>query len=221
MSVNPKSVARLSRYRIALERFKTFNVPWIFSEQLAASLGVTAAQVRKDFSFFGVTGKRKSGYQVEVLLEKLTTLLGKNERRRAIIAGFGLLGTTLYAEYFKKDLGLEVMAAFAEQASEKKAIDEETGLPVLPMTSLVNYVAVNRIRYGIIAASNGCAQHFLDRMVLAGIRGVVNFSALELKIPKTCVIRDINPLREMENVIYFTERRPKIERSSYDEKRFL
>jgi redox-sensing transcriptional repressor len=204
MLTNTKSVARLSRYRIALYRFKSFQSPWILSEQLAASLGITAAQVRKDFSVFGVTGKRKSGYNVDVLLEKLDALLGKNERNKAIIAGFGPLGKTLYREYFKKDMALEVMAAFDETASDPAGIDEETGLHVLPIEALVSYVARHRIPYGIIAAASGSAQRFLDRMVLAGIRGIVNFSAVELKIPKTCVIRDINPVRELENVIYFT-----------------
>jgi redox-sensing transcriptional repressor len=197
-----------------LYRFKSFNAPWIYSEQLAMSLGVTAAQVRKDFSFFGVTGKRKSGYQVEALIEKLDEILGKNGRSKAIIAGFGPMGKTLYQEYFMNDPGIEIVAAFDNPAPGNGSIDPETRLPLMPLSSLVNFASANRVRYGIIAFSGGAAQQALDFMVLAGIKGIISLSAIDLKCPKTCVVNGINPLREMENVLYFSERLPKNKRGA-------
>jgi len=43
-----------------------------------ATASVTAAQVRKDFSIFGITGHRRGGYQVDDLLDQLNKILGKD-----------------------------------------------------------------------------------------------------------------------------------------------
>ena len=46
---------------------------------MADVANVTAAQVRKDFSIFGITGHRRGGYQVDDLLDQLNKILGKDQ----------------------------------------------------------------------------------------------------------------------------------------------
>jgi redox-sensing transcriptional repressor len=209
MRISPKSVSRLFRYRNALKRLRDFDVSWIYSEQIASSLGVTAAQVRKDFSFVGVTGKRKSGYQVDTLIENLNKILEKNTRNTAIIAGFGPLGNAVYNEYFRSDSDIEIIAAFEANIEDNGAVDADTGLRILPLSSIVDFICEHQVRYGIIASPGKAGQKILDLMVLAGIKGIVSLSCSELKGPKSCVIQSVNPLRAMESVVYFTERRRK------------
>ena len=50
---NRSCIIRLSRYKNALNRLRTLNFVRVFSDNLADAAGVTAAQVRKDFSLFG------------------------------------------------------------------------------------------------------------------------------------------------------------------------
>ena len=45
---------------------------------MAVAASVTAAQVRKGFSIFGITGHRRGGYQVDDLLNQLNKILGKD-----------------------------------------------------------------------------------------------------------------------------------------------
>ena len=47
---NRSCVIRLSRYKNAMIRLKSLNFVRVFSDNLADAAGVTAAQVRKDFS---------------------------------------------------------------------------------------------------------------------------------------------------------------------------
>jgi redox-sensing transcriptional repressor len=218
MKISPKSVSRLFRYRNALKRLRTFEISWIYSEQIASSLGVTAAQVRKDFSFVGVTGKRKGGYQVNTLIENLNKILEKNTRNAAIIAGFGPWGKSVYNEYFQNDSDIEIIAAFDSDVDVEGKVDDETGIKVLPMSSIVDVICERQVRYGIIVASGKAAQQILDKMVLAGVKGIVNLSSVELKSPKSCVVQSVNPLRAMENVVYFTERRRKSKIPALNEK---
>jgi redox-sensing transcriptional repressor len=204
MKTNQRSVSRLSRYRNALYRFKSYNVKWVFSEQIASALEITAAQVRKDFSHFGVTGKRKIGYPVDPIIEHLNRLLGKNEETCAVLAGFGPLARALFVEYLSRELGLKILAAFDENSNEAARTDESTGLTVHPLSQLVAFSSRNNVQFGVIAISSPLAQNALDLMVLGGIRGVLNLSPIDLKKPKICFVNTVNVLRELENVIFFT-----------------
>ncbi len=60
---NKNDVIRLSRYRNALIRLRALNFVKVFSDNLADATGVSAAQVRKDFSSFDISGNRKGGYR--------------------------------------------------------------------------------------------------------------------------------------------------------------
>jgi redox-sensing transcriptional repressor len=204
LKTNQKSVSRLSRYRNSLRRFKSYGVTWVYSDQIASSLGITAAQVRKDFSHFGVTGKRKIGYHVDRIIDHLNTILGKNDQIKAIIAGFGPLGRALYNEYLTKDRGMRIVAAFDALPGTDAAKDlRQADLPILPVSQIIPYVMANRIEFGIIAIPDNTAQQVLDLMVLAGIKGVMSLSPMELKSPKKCFVNAIDLLREFEKVVFF------------------
>ena len=204
MKTNQKSVSRLSRYRNSLRRFKSYGVTWVYSDQIASSLGITAAQVRKDFSHFGVTGKRKIGYHVDRIIDHLNTILGKNDQIKAIIAGFGPLGRALYNEYLTKDRGMRIVAAFDALPGTDAAKDlRQADLPILPVSQIIPYVMANRVEFGIIAIADNTAQQVLDLMVLAGIKGVMSLSPVELKSPKKCFVNTIDLLREFEKVVFF------------------
>jgi redox-sensing transcriptional repressor len=200
---NQKTIARLSRYRNTLLQFKSYGLSWIYSDQIASSLGITAAQVRKDFSLFGVTGKRKMGYHIEIILENLNKILGKNERQKAIIAGFGPLGKAFYSDYLVNEKGVEITTAFDDPSKFLNGKDTETGLTILPFSEITTYITAQSVQFGIIAIPDKTAQRVLDMMVLAGIKGILSLSSIELKSPSSCFVNSINLLREFENVLFF------------------
>jgi redox-sensing transcriptional repressor len=211
LNTNQKSISRLSQYRDSLYRFKSYGIAWVYSDQIASSLGITAAQVRKDFSHFGVTGKRKIGYHVDIIVEHLNKILAKNSPNDAILAGFGPLGKALYNEYLSRDRGIRIVAAF--DTMPDLCADRKTGIPVLPFSRLIPFVMENNIRFGIIAIPDATAQQVLDKMVLAGVRGVMNLSPVELKSPKSCFVNSINLLREFEKVVFFGNRNNRLKRT--------
>jgi redox-sensing transcriptional repressor len=211
VNTNHRSVSRLSRYRNALRRFKSYGLTWVYSDQIASALGITAAQVRKDFSQFGVSGKRKIGYHVDLIAERLDRILGKNNQNTAIIAGFGMLGQAFYKDYFSHEHSIRVVAAFDDDAAfdDVAAFDEtaprenHTGLPVYPFSRLIAFAMKNQIKFGIITLTDKTAQNALDCMALAGVQGILSLSPVELKGPKSCFINSVNLFREFENVVFF------------------
>jgi redox-sensing transcriptional repressor len=214
MKTNRRSVSRLSRYRNVLCRFKSYGVTWVYSDQIASALGITAVQVRKDFSQFGVTGKRKIGYHIDLITGHINRILGKNDHTTAIIAGFGMLGKALYKDYFPSECGIKVVAAFDDNVKAGAQHCNDTGLPVYPLSALIDFTMKNQIKYGIITLADKTAQNALDLMVLAGVCGVLSLTPIELKSPKSCFINSVNLFREFENVVFFAGKNPHKKRNT-------
>jgi redox-sensing transcriptional repressor len=98
MEISKRVVARLCRYRTTLQRFRQYGMKAIFSEELAQSLGLTSAQVRKDFSLFHITGKKKAGYRIDLLMNQFNRILEKTRVQRVVILGAGAIGQALVTD---------------------------------------------------------------------------------------------------------------------------
>ncbi len=193
-------IVRLSRYKNALYQFKKLGVVKIFSDNIAEAVNVTASQVRKDFSIFGIGGNKRGGYQVDMLIEKLKEILGKNEIKKAVIVGAGNIGRALinYTGFEKE--GIKIIAAFDIDPSK---FNGEGKIPILGIDSLKAFVDEHKITIGIIAVPAVAAQHVLDLMEVAGVKGVLNFAPIPLRVSNTMVVNNINLELELENLIYY------------------
>lgn len=206
MVTNKNCIFRLSQYKNALNRFKLLGFIKIFSDYLADSVGVTSAQVRKDFSLFGISGNKRGGYQIDSLIEKLNEILGKNVVQKVILVGVGNLGSALIKyKNFEKE-GVHIEAAFdidpAKQATK-------SSVTVLPFDKMESYIAIHGIKIAILCVPEIAAQQTLDILVKAGIKGVLNFAPLQLKAPEDCIISNVNLAVELENLLYFVTAREK------------
>jgi len=214
--VNKNYIIRLSNYRHALGRFQTLGFIKVFSDNLADATGVTSAQVRKDFSIFGISGNKKGGYQVESLLERLNDILGKDRLQRVIIVGAGKIGKALINyKGFEKD-GIKVMAAFDVNEVERS---DEIDVPVYPLEKLKQYVKKNSIELGIIAVPDSAAQGVMDLLGEAGIKGVLNFAPIRLRAENDVIINNVDLCSELENLIYFVNATGKSKTSNYTGKK--
>lgn len=197
---NKNAISRLSRYKSALFRFKALGFQKIFSDYLANAVEVTSAQVRKDFSLFGITGNKRGGYTIDALIEKLNIILGKNEIQKVVLVGAGNLGSALVKyKNFERE-GIKIEAAFDIDPAKQNS---KPGLPVLPLEKLDAFVRENNIRIAILSVPDLAAQQVLDLLYKAGIRGVLNFAPIPLKAPSDCIVSNVNLAVELENLIYF------------------
>ncbi|MCU7490445.1 MAG: redox-sensing transcriptional repressor Rex [Bacteroidota bacterium] len=199
---NKHSIIRLLKYKSSLLRFRILGFKRVFSDNLADAADVTAAQVRKDFSLFGIPGNRRGGYQIDELLSRLNSLLGKDVLQKVIIVGAGHIGSALMRyKGFDKE-GIQITAGFD---IDPEKIQREGSIPVYPFEELKDYVKNNNIKIGIISVTEMFAQHVLDTMVEAGIKGVLNFAPIKLKGPDDVFISNVDLLGELEKVIYFVK----------------
>ncbi|WP_244437939.1 redox-sensing transcriptional repressor Rex [Salinispira pacifica] len=201
-------ILRMVRYLRVLRKLKTLGIVNVFSNNLGDALGVTPAVVRKDFSQINITGNKRGGYNIDVLMQKLEDQLGKRDSKRVIVAGCGRIGQALmaYREFPKE--GINIIAGFDN--SEAK-IDREAHIPILPMEEMEEFVKKNEIEVAIISVPEPAANDVFDQMLQAGIRGVLNFTPVELKCqgkcdrpncPKNCTVHTVNIGLELENLFY-------------------
>jgi len=125
------------------------------------------------------------------------------------LLGFGNMGAALVRyKGFSKE-GISILAAFdIDPAKYNKRINN---IEVLPLDRLQPFVQEHQIKIGILGVPEIAAQHVLDLMVAAGIRGVLNFAPIQLKCPAGCVVNSVTLEHELENVIYFVNANEKTE----------
>jgi len=198
-----KTIFRISRYKNALYRFKTMGLNRVFSDNLAEAVGVISSQVRKDFSFCKIQGKKRGGYQIDELIAQLNEVLGKHDVQKVIIVGMGNIGAALtrYNGFAKENI--EIMAGFDNDYAK---LAPHAPIPIYHIDKMEDFVKENKVTIGIIAVPDMVAQQVLDQMVRSGIKGVLNFAPLRLSAPEDCFINSVNLVPELESVIYFSSK---------------
>ncbi|HEX6937996.1 MAG TPA: redox-sensing transcriptional repressor Rex [Longimicrobiales bacterium] len=198
--VAESTVGRLSVYLRVLMEIEEDGVATISSDELARRAGTTAAQVRKDLSFFGTFGKRGLGYAVPELVAELRRILGLGRSWRVALVGAGKIGQALYGYQDFRRQGFHIEAVFdADPAKIGQRLD---GVEVLSEQELERELRARAIEIVIIAVPASAAQGLVDRAVRAGVRGILNFAPVQLRVPPGVALKHVNMAVEMEGLSY-------------------
>lgn len=197
---NRSSVIRMSRYRNATLRLRAMHFERVFSDNLADAAGVTSAQVRKDFSLFGITGSKRGGYKVADLLKRFDEILGKDKIQKIILVGTGNLGLALLHYPGFEAGSIKVVAGFDIDPNKQ---NPDAEIPIYPLEEMPAFIKKQKIKLGIIAVPDFAAQQVFELMFQAGIKGVLNFAPIRVHGSDECVIKNINMVTELESIIYF------------------
>ena len=204
--MNKELILRLTKYKRLLHKLKALGLERVFSNNLGDAVGVASSLVRKDFSVLSMPGNKRGGYEIDVLLENLDIVLGRDKPQEVVVAGCGRIGTALmqYEEF--RNEGIKIIAGF-DIAPEN--VSKTSGVPIYHIRELKEFVEKNNTRVGIIAVPDSAAAQTLETMIDAGIRGVLNFASIELRNrngefedSERCTIHNINICLELEHLFY-------------------
>ncbi|HOX28480.1 MAG TPA: redox-sensing transcriptional repressor Rex, partial [bacterium] len=179
----PKTtIERLSYYFRALDELSKRGIDTISSEALGVKLNVKSSQIRKDLSYFGDFGKRGMGYDVKYLTKELRYILGLDREWPVIVMGAGHFGIAI-AQYtmFKKH-GFNIIALF--DVSEERVGKDVDGIKILHLNELEKFIGENNVEIAIIAVPPNAAQDVTNLLVDAGIKAILNFAPVSLKVEK-------------------------------------
>ena len=206
MIMNSDMLIRITRYYRALNRLRAIGLEKVFAHNLSDAAGVSAAVVRKDFSILAIHGQKRGGYEITELIDKLSTLLGKGEPQNVIVVGCGRIGKALmHYSGFEPD-GIRVVAGFDTDPIVYS--DASHPVPVYPLSRIEEVIEALDVRVAIITVPEASAADTAEKLMEAGIRGILNFSPITLK-PRPvaegenpCVIHNINIALELEQIFY-------------------
>ena len=198
-----KTIYRLSIYLRCLARLRENGIGMVSSEALAKAAGVKSSQLRKDLACFGTFGTRGLGYDVAELSQKIADELGTSRLQPVILVGAGHLGLALLSyRGFEKE-GFEIVAAFDAEPGRKR--EKEIKQPIYAIDELASFVKKQNVKMAILTVPAAAAQEVANRLVQAGITGILNFSPIVLSVPEKLMVNNVNLAIELENLSYFTQ----------------
>jgi redox-sensing transcriptional repressor len=178
----PKAVVnRLSLYLRELQHLLRDGKQTTSSNQLGNLLGFTDAQVRKDLAYFGHFGYPGIGYRCQELVSEIRRILGTDRGWPVAMVGVGNLGRALLGYRGFGNQNFRIVAAF--DSDLQKTGQSIEGVPVYALDRLPQIVAERGIKLGMIVVPAGAAQEVADRLVAAGVEGIVNFAPVTINVP--------------------------------------
>ncbi|MCX7831900.1 MAG: redox-sensing transcriptional repressor Rex [Actinobacteria bacterium] len=170
------------------------------STDIAEMTGSYSAQVRKDLSYLGEFGRKGVGYSVKYLIEVLEKSLGVSRTRTAVLVGVGRLGEALLLSRNIRARGFEFVAAFDKDP--EKIGKTIAGVPIFDFKEIEKVLEGERIDIGVIAVSSDSAQEVADKLVKIGVKGILNFVPVPIRIPQNVPLRTVCIAAEMQILSY-------------------
>jgi len=188
--VSDAVIKRLPRYFRYLADLKENGVLRISSKALSEKMNLTASQIRQDLSCFGGFGQQGYGYNVESLYNEMKKILGVDRRFRTIIVGAGNLGQAIAKHAKFEARGYFVKGIF--DIDEKLIGTSINGIVIQHMDEIEHFCSKQPIDVAILTVPREVTAEIAELIVRVGIRGIWNFSAMDLRLPDEVVVENVH-----------------------------
>lgn len=183
-------IKRLPRYYRYLGDLLEQDITRVSSGALSKKMNVTASQIRQDFNYFGGFGQQGYGYNVEFLYNAIGEILGLHDEDTIIILGAGNLGRALANHNQFSKRGFKIIGIFD---TDKKIIDTfVNGIKVMSADMLESFLKKHRVDIAILTLPKDAAQKTADILANGGVKGLLNFSYMELKLPSGISVENVH-----------------------------
>lgn len=200
--VSLHTIERLSVYRRMLEELSHDQVEYMHSHQLAALVGVTPAQLRRDLASFGSFGNIARGYNVEEMGRTISRIIGTDTIQSVALFGLGDLGRALLSYRGFEERGFHISAAFDIEPSKIGRVF--AGRRCYGPDDLEAVVAEFDVRIAIMTSRSEGLQSLVDRAAAAGVRCFLNFVPGRLKTPADCFVEHVDISAKLEKLSFLS-----------------
>lgn len=194
--VSLQTVQRLSVYRKVLEELDHDGIEYVHSHQLAAQVGVTPAQLRRDLSSFGTFGNISRGYNVYEMTRTISRILGTDKTQNVALFGVGDLGRALLSYRGFEERGFHVTVAFDVDSAKVGRVF--AGRRCYHIDELERVLGEFDVRMAILATRPEGLQTLTDRVCAAGVQGVLNFVPKRVAVPQGCHVEEMDITSQLE-----------------------
>lgn len=199
-----KTVERLSQYRRSLLLIVSNEKTHVFSHEIAQMLHITPVQVRRDLMLIGYSGNLRKGYDIKELIEMIGNIIDTENGQRVAVVGLGNLGKA-FISYFKgKRTKLTMVAAFDINPDKIDKIYD--GVPCYHIDRISEIIKKEGITIGIITVPAEQAPGIAEKLVVAGVKGILNYSPKPLNVSPYVYLEEYDMITSLEKVAFFAKR---------------
>lgn len=194
-------ISRLPWYLQTLNQMAKGGMHTVSSSMLAERLSTTAAQIRKDLSYFGGFGKQGTGYSIYYLIEQLQMILNLDRVWQVAVVGAGDLGRALTHYQGFAARGIEIVMLFDV---DPKVIGTKVGSVVVQdVAKLEDAIRDKGIKIAILTVPAQVAQETAEKLVDAGIEAILNYAPITLMLPDDVHAQHIDPVLHLQRMMYY------------------
>lgn len=175
----------------------------VSSDELAQSVRVSAAQVRRDLAALGHLGQRGVGYDAAGLAAAIRHALGIDRPWRAVLVGVGNLARALLKYPAFRDQRFAIVALF--DSDPRKVGEVVEGLTVEPAADLPRRLPQLRAELAVLTVPSGAAQSLADVLAGAGVRGIMNFAPVNLRLPAGVQVVAVDLAMQLEQLAFLVQ----------------
>lgn len=207
-------LSKVSKNRLIqlLSLLKAWQSEKITSLDISNISGWKDSLIRHDLWAIGFNKGVKNGYKKNELISYIEETLdiqsveskeGPIQENPLIknccIVGLGRLGEALLDNTMLESSPFEIKAGFDSNLNRVEIL--RSRFPLYPSTELNFVVRKDKIQYAILTVPDKDAQQMAERLVNAGIKGIVNMTSVLLKVPESVKVENLSILTALKLLI--------------------
>ena len=194
----PAKERLLQLMRLLEDHIAVGNTGPVSSAQAEKLTGWPRDTIRKDISFLGGAVGGNAGYEPELLIPLIKKALGLNCRRKFCVVGLGRLGSA-YLNFTPPELAeFELAAGFDTNVNRVEILSSPA--PLYPAYKMAEVISRQGIEIALLCVPTGEAQTAATQCAAAGIRGILNFAPVALRLPPELAVRNVYVTDELRSL---------------------
>ena len=171
----------------------------ITSVQISEITGWKDSLIRHDLWLLGYNKGISNGYLKDDLQEAISLALGfESEQKNCCIVGLNRLGAALLDDATTEGSVFKIKAGFDSNVNRVEIL--RSTFPLYPATEMNWVIKKENIRLAILTVADKDAQVMCDRLVKAGITGIVNMTNSVLRVPENVKLENLSILNSLKIV---------------------
>ncbi len=161
----------------------------ITSVDISEQTGWKDSLIRHDLWLLGYNRGVSNGYQVVDLREAINQALRlEAETKNCCIVGLGRLGAALLDEKLTQGSSFVIKAGFDSSLNRVEIL--RSSFPLYPANQMNWIIKQEGITLAVLTVEDKEAQTMTDRLVAAGVLGIVNMTRTVLKVPPSVKVEN-------------------------------
>lgn len=197
-----KTLPSATRKRLVLliEFLQKWKKVRITSIELSQILGCKDSLIRSDFRFIKTAKGAKNGYDVQVLKSSISEILCSEfpSERNCCVVGLGRLGAALLDNSIFEGSGFKICAGFDSSVNRVEML--RSTFELFPANRIETVCVQKKVQYAFLCCPDAEVEKMVQRLVNAGIKGIVNYTTAVFPVPPTVKVQNVSPITALMNM---------------------